>query len=183
MRIASLSIVTLLALLALGPREARAGVFVGVDANASKLVGDGSDAFDLGYGGSVRGGYELPIPILTIQLGGLFRYNRWTLADPALNGTLTGTDFLVGGRAGVGAFLKPWAQFFIGYGHLSSEVMGQSASDSGTALLIGGGLDIALPVVSVGVHVDWNKDVIDTQGTQQSGGSWVAFGGNLTLSF
>ncbi len=182
-----LSTSVLLGALVLAPASARADIFVGVDVNAAKLVGDGSDAFNIGYGGSVRGGYALPIPILKIELGGLFRYNRWGLADMngmAVDGSLTATDIMVGGRAGIAFLIKPWVQFFIGYGHLSAEAAGQSNGQGGTAVLIGGGLDlISVSVISLGVHVDWNKDVIDTMGSTQIGSSWVAFGGNLTLTF
>jgi hypothetical protein len=174
-----------LPLLLWASRPAHAGTFVGVDANAAKIVGDGSEAFAVGYGGNIRAGWEVPIPVLTIQLGALFRYDQWAAATQGVSGTLKATDIMVGGRAGIGVLLKPWVGAYFGYGHLSSDIGGASAGDGGSAILLGGGLDIALPIVAVGIHVDWNKDSVTfgNGSTQSSANGWVGAGANLTLSF
>jgi hypothetical protein len=180
-RIATISAVLAVVMVAAAPRPAAAGVSIGVDGNLTKLVGDGSGGFDAGWGIGVRGGYELPIPILTIDVGAMFRYARF----PATvgGGELSSRDVMVGGRAAIGAFFKPFARFYIGYGNLAYETGGISSSQGGTALLIGGGLDFGFQAASLGVHLDYNKDVVDTPNGQAAPTEWLALGADLTIAF
>jgi hypothetical protein len=186
MNLRSLSALLLLtcATLVLGTeRPAQAGLALGADINASKLIGDGSDNFNVGYGFNARAGLALPVPLLTLEAGALFRYDHWTLSDSTVDGSLKAYDILFGGRLGVGALLKPWVGFYIGYGHLSADLAGTSHSDSGLALLIGGGLDVSLWILAVGVHLDWNRDSIDTGAGSQIATDWISVGAHATLSF
>jgi len=169
-----------LAVLLVSARPAAAGMALGLDLNASKLVGSNTKGAGPGFGGNLRLGYELPIPVLNLQPGVLLRYNKWKYDSAGVSGNLTDVDGMVGGRVALGALLKLTGQAFVGYGQLKPGGGLSGDTVKGASVLVGVGLGIGLPVIQVGIHVDYNKLVADSD---KSATQWIAGGADLTLTF
>ena len=169
----SLLVAACLAWFAGSAGEAHAGMALGLDLNGSKMLGTAGEGLKTGFGANLRLGYALPIPLIDIQPGILLRYNKWP-GDTV--GDVTDLDGMVGGRVALGALITPFAQLYMGYGRIKTD----AGSETGPSILLGAGLDIGLPVISVGVHVDYNRVKITDE---KDPTHWMSVGVDGTLSF
>lgn len=134
---------------ALAPREALAGFSIGAEAGPI-LVLDPPPDTGLGFGGAVRVGYTLGLPVLSITPELKVAYDR-VPEDAAIRA-------MVGGRAEIGAIISPIVFAHIGYGRAGSSDL----AVTGAALDVGAGLLFTpLPILDVGVVVSYNRILVD----------------------
>jgi hypothetical protein len=159
-----------------------ASLSMGVDFGAAFTESQGADTVT-GPAFLLRAGYEFRngvTPELAIS------YGRWTrnlgVANPLGGGTDITEDalsVLPGLRWSIlASAVRPWISFHVGYGRLTA---GDMAFD-GIGLNTGAGVDwFFMPRVGAGIHVTWNKVIIDQTNGMQSGEAWVDTGAGLAL--
>lgn len=161
----------ILALSALTPAEARAGLSIGAEAGPSILVGGTPNNGSTGFGFAGRLGYALPIPLLKLTPELKVAYDHLPVTFGAPN--VDSIRAMAGARVTIGALLSPIAFAHVGYGHLSSP------SDSGLAYDLGAGLDFTLlPFIDLGVFASFNRLAINGSNID-----WLMAGAQAAISF
>jgi hypothetical protein len=155
--------ITVLALFA--PGVAVAGPVLGIDVEGVYPLGQGLSP-DIGYGGTVRLGYKLPIPALALTPEVGVGYHSFRDDGNVIRA-------VAGGRASFGAGLAAGAYGHVGYARLD-------LNNGRSSLIYDGGLTLdvtAVPVVDLGVQAGYNRMELD------SPVGWLSFGGHATFSF
>ena len=122
----------------------------------------------------IRLGQQLHLPLITLtpELG--FQYAPFGDGPTIYRG-------IAGARVGIGEVLRFGVNAHIGFGHLSWELAGQDASNTGLTLDAGIFLDLTiLPLIDIGVHMGYGR----LAGDEEEGlepVQWLAFGVHAAL--
>ena len=164
--------------LALLPRSAHAGPKLGVDVDFAVPVS--MNGVKTGFGGALRGGYDLNLAIIHIMPEAGLGLNKLT-GD---YGPLVFRGF-AGGRIGVGALVRFDVFAHIGYAHVGYGNRPAGGVDDGYGTPIfdtGVALDItALPVLDVGIHASYNS-AFNSTGTADTP-KWLGLGAHVAIAF
>ena len=151
------------------------GIRLGIQANGSKVTGDQADAFNMGFGFGVRGGYELRFGGVSLTPELEVLWTRWATADAlSTQGVDAGwvLGIMPGARVGyaVGPAL-PWFAFHVGLDHADSSGSAMAEATNKLGIDFGAGADFALGAVGLGPFVSYNIDF-----TENTSISWLSFG-------
>ena len=158
-------------------------ISAGIDFGAAFTESQGADTVT-GPAFLLRAGYEFRngvTPELAIS------YGRWTrnlgIANP-LGGTDV-TEYALSVLPGLrwsilASAIRPWISLHIGYGLLAAG----DVSQNGIGVNTGAGVDwFFTPRIGAGVHVSWNKVIIDQTNGNQTGEAWVDTGAGVAFLF
>jgi hypothetical protein len=145
------------------PRESRADFTVGADLGVPIPVDlPGADA-GFGFDGRLGSLSSFgPVDLTTELKGGYYAVANGGVAR-----------ILGGARLGIGNFIQPGVYGHLGYGGITS-----AGGGGGFHFDAGGYLDLRLPLVSVGVHVDYNHILLNPGDFK-----WVGTGLHAALTF
>jgi hypothetical protein len=148
---------------AFAPKEAQAGLSLGVELGPTFLLDPPADS-TVGFSFAGRAGYKLGLPL--ISLTPEIKVSFDTVQEAK------GYRAMAGARLSIGALLSPNAFIHGGYGSLEGDFKG-FAMDAGV------GLDFTLiPVIDIGVLLSYNR--ITDDGFKVH---WLQVGAQATLSF
>ena len=155
----------------------QASVSAGVDFGAAFTESQGADSVT-GPAFLFRAGYEFRNGV-TPELA--IGYSRWTrnvfggdISEYALS-VLPGLRWSI-----LASAIRPWISLHIGYGLLAAG----DVSQNGIGVNTGAGLDwFFFPNFGAGIHVTWNKVIIDQTNGNQTGEAWVDTGAGLSMLF
>jgi hypothetical protein len=176
----ALALALALAFLALAPPTSASAQSVALDLDLAIPAGATGDTFDLGWGGELRGGYDLGAPLISVTLEAIIDYYSF----PFANADASATVMRYGGGVRIGVPLPVVPELFghLGYGTQSFELAGQDVSEGGLTWDVGAAVNLLpLPILDVGAHVAYKVIVADDELAEDF--SWIVVGLHAGLSF
>lgn len=155
----------------------QASISAGVDFGAAFTESQGADTVT-GPAFLLRAGYEFRNGV-TPELA--IGYGRWTRTVFGGDITEYAMSVLPGLRWSIlASAIRPWISLHIGYGLLAAG----DVSQNGIGVNTGAGVDwFFTPRIGAGLHVSWNKVIIDQTNGNQTGEAWVDTGAGIAFLY